>query len=111
MFRGTSILGTADEGGSVQSISSPTGLLVSLGGSVLWRCQPNLSCLPLRIAVPKITQRSKSFWGAKPPQKLDWTERGRDGDAAGLYGFFRRTVWWVMASAMRSGLSVDIMVV
>src|SRR5215831_9772871 len=99
MFRGTSILGTADEGGSVQSISSPTGLLVSLGGSVLWRCQPNLSCLPLRIAVPKITQRSKSFWGAKPPQKLGWTERGRDGDAAGLYGFLghRGFVWVVFA--------------
>src|SRR5262249_47383531 len=44
------------------------------------------------------SERSKSFWGAKPPQKLGWTERGRDGEAAGLYGFFRGTVWWVMAS-------------
>src|SRR5262249_37788002 len=44
------------------------------------------------------SERSKFFWGAKPPQKLGWTERGRDGEAAGLYGFFRRTVWWVMAS-------------
>src|SRR5262249_18394935 len=28
------------------------------------------------------SERSKSFWGAEPPQKLGWTERGRGGGHA-----------------------------